>query len=75
LQDFIKSVDLTFIGNLPFFDKNIRFIGFDSVHAWNLSNPESRTAEAVKKNVMRLAKEMAKIDWEVIEPLIMARKL
>jgi len=75
LQDFVKSVELTFSGNLPFFNKNIIFIGFDTNHAWNWKNPESRTAEKVKKDVIRLAEEITKIDWEIIQPLIMARKL
>jgi len=75
LQDFVKSVELTFSGNLPFFNKNIIFIGFDTNHVWNWKNPESRTAENVKKDVIRLAEEMTKMDWEIIQPLIMARKL
>ena len=75
LVEFVKSVELTFSGNLPFFDKNIKFVGFDTNHAWNWNNPKSRTAEAIRKNVIRLAEEMSKLDWEKIQPLVVARKL
>jgi hypothetical protein len=75
LGEFIKSVELAFSGNLPFFDKNIKFVGFDTNHAWNWKNPKSRTAEAVRKDVIRLADEMSKLNWKKIQPLVMARKL
>lgn len=75
LEEFIKSVELTFSGNLPFFDKNIKFLGFDTNHGWNWENSESRTAKAVRKDVIRLADEISKLDWEKIQPLVVARKL
>lgn len=68
----IDTVQLTFSGTLDHFKdrmndiskfvlpKGIWFLGFDTVHAWNDEEPESKTRESVIEITKKLADEMLK---------------
>jgi CxxC motif-containing protein len=75
LADFIKCAELTFSGNLPFFSKKIKFVGFDTAHYWNLIDPKTQELPFAKKKIIQLAKEMSKINWEKVTASIVAEKI
>jgi hypothetical protein len=63
--DKIKTDELTFSGDLDNIEqqqvpKGTWFLGFDSAHAWNDMQPESKTFESVKQRTMKLADEMVR---------------
>ena len=67
----IKADELTFSGRLDDLpDKEIQdnlkgiwFFGFDSMHAWNDMNPESKSFDSVKARAKKMADEMIEGGW------------
>lgn len=63
--DRIKTDELTFSGTLEYLkDQRIPdstyFLGFDSAHAWNDAQPESKSCASVKERTIKLAEEMVR---------------
>jgi hypothetical protein len=59
-MDFIDKIEtdgLTFSGHLEDFG-DVWFLGFDSAHAWNDEQPESKTFAVVKEKTIKLCEEM-----------------
>jgi len=52
--------EITFQGKIKLkgVNANTTWIGFDTVHAHNMKNPSSQTAEAVKLSILNLVKEL-----------------
>lgn len=64
LIDKINADELTFSGELDYLNKELKgkwFLGFDSVHGWNMQQPESQTFDSVKKRTIQLAEELIKL--------------
>ena len=67
-DDFINRInceELTYSGDLShlklkhvLMTKNMWFLGFDSMHFWNIKNPVTQTFEKVKERTIKLADEM-----------------
>jgi hypothetical protein len=62
-DDRIKTVELTYSGNLRFFHmscipKSQWFFGFDTLHFWNSEQPTSQPYRSVKRQTLKLADEM-----------------
>ena len=56
----IRTDMLTYSGDLNGLFDGIWFFGFDSAHAWNDENPETKTFEYVKEKTKKLCEEMVR---------------